>query len=74
MEFVNLNNEDSLINITEESVILKPKEKVIADVEVPQLEYVPKVPKDAEELLLQESCGIEKFYGDASIEDYLYDI
>lgn len=70
MEFVNLNNEDSLINITEESVILKPKEKVIADVEVPQLEYVPKVPKDAEELLLQESCGIEKFYGDASIEDY----
>lgn len=70
MEFVNLNNEDSLINITEESVVLKPKEKIIADIEVPQLEYVPKVPKDTEELLLQESCGIEKFYGDTSPEDY----
>lgn len=70
MEFIDLNQEDSLINIDDNSYLLNPKEPIIEDVEVPQLEYIPKVPKDNEELALLESCGIEKFYGDVSEEGY----
>ena len=50
MEFVNLNSENSLIN-------------------VPQLDYTPLIPTN-KDLLMREVCGIEKYYGDASPEDY----
>jgi hypothetical protein len=37
--------------------------------EIPQLEHKPKVLSD-DEVQWLESCGIEKYYGDASPDDY----
>ena len=74
MKFINLNEEDSLINITENSNLLKPKKTTtepLEEIEIPQVEYIPKKDKEKEDdYLLQSSCGIEQYYGDSSKEDY----
>ena len=81
MDFVYLNNDDSLANINLESKVVKPKQ--YSDEEIPQidvnleelqtniprLEYKPKVLSE-DEVKWLESCGLEKYYGDASLDDY----
>jgi len=73
MEFINLNEDTSLVNVTEETNLLVKKEpsiQLLDDSEIPQLDYIPKTNTTEEDTLLQGSCGIEDFYGDASVEDY----
>lgn len=77
MEFINLHEEDSLINITENSNLLNLKKKKSNQVEllntsdIPQIDYIPKKDIEKEEdYLLQSSCGIEQYYGNSSEEDY----
>ena len=69
MDYFSLNNEDSLLHISDDSYVLKPKEPILVEVEVPQVDYVPKVPHDQEELILSESCDIEGYYGDTDADD-----
>ena len=90
-EFINLDHDNSLLNITEDSKLLKKKKEIVElpeddipqfkyvpkkesellfDIEIPQVEYIPKQDSEEEEFLLQSSCGIEQYYGDASKEDY----
>jgi len=74
MSFINLNEGDSLINVTENSTLLtKPKvatQVLSEEEEVPQVEYVPKTEVEKDTMDLQSSCGIEQYYPDASKEDY----
>ncbi len=73
MEFINLNEDTSLVNVTGESNVLIKKEPAIQlldDSEVPQIDYIPKTNDTEEDVLLQGSCGIEDYYGDTSKEDY----
>lgn len=71
MEFVNLNEEDSLDNISENSNLIKPRNDIELpeDIEVPQIEYTLKTESEDEEVL-EGSCGIEEYYGDRSEYDY----
>ena len=82
MDFVYLNNDDSLANINLESKVVKPKQ--YSDEEIPQidvnleelqtniprLEYKPKVLSEDEVKWLESLVGLEKYYGDASLDDY----
>jgi hypothetical protein len=70
MEFVNLNQEDSLINVDSDSYVLNPREPIPGNSDTPQLNYEPIISTNSEEFNLLESCGIEKFYGDPSKEGY----
>ena len=73
MNFVNLNEEDSLINVTENSTLLtKPKvtTQLLSEEEIPQVEYIPKTEVEKNTMDLQSSCSIEQYYPDASKEDY----
>lgn len=74
LEFTPLDQEDSLVNITENSNLLKLNKVTVEipeDSDIPQIEHIPKKEKENEEdFLLNSSCGIEQYYGDASKEDY----
>ncbi len=73
MEFIDLNGDDSLINVTENSTLLtKPKvtTQLLSEEEIPQVEYIPKTEVEKDTMDLQSSCGIEQYYPDASKEDY----